>query len=69
MVDWRNETGGVLEITIFDQEKRIVLQEKIQNQNHFFSSENQLVEINCDVIYDSYFFGNDEFRTLLRKLH
>ena len=68
MVDWRNETGDVLEVTIFDQEKRIILQERIQNQTHFFSMENQLVEINCDVIYDSYFLGNEEFRTLLRKL-
>ncbi len=69
MVDWRNETGSVLEITIFDQEKRIVLQEKVLPQHRFFSTENQLVEINRDVIYDSYFFGNEEFRTLLRKLH
>lgn len=65
MVDWRNETGTELEITIYDSRNNVLLQERIKNQDQFFTQEHELVEIQGHVLYESHFFGSDEFRTIL----
>ncbi len=65
MVGWRNETGNALEITIVDQENRIISQETIKHQERFFSDEDQIVQMSGRVVYDSYFFCQDEFRTII----
>ncbi|WP_346355257.1 hypothetical protein [Azotosporobacter soli] len=65
MVGWRNETGNALEITIVNQKNQIISQETIKHQERFFSDEDQIVQMSGKVVYDSYFFSQDEFRTII----